>query len=126
MVTIFERKAAKKEEAAPTTHFEPKPVNKAPKEEPKPAKEEVKPVEPKEEKKAPVKPAPKVEEAKKEEKQPEPERKKIPGKFIVKTNEGYYVGPNKYSDMKDDAKIFDDYNLAKDIKKEKGGKVVKL
>ena len=142
LVTIFEKKGDKKEEPAPTTHFEPKPVNKAPKKEPAPAKveepaeEEAKPFEPKkEEKKAPVepapkkaepKPAPKEEAPKKVEKQPVPERKKIPGKFIVKTNEGYYVSKGNYSDFKDDAKIFDDFNLANDIKKEKGGKVVKL
>ena len=81
-------------------------------------------------KKAPVKkpepkPAPKA-EPKKVDKQPAPERAKIPGKFIVKTNEGYYVGKGKYSIMKGDAKIFDDFNLANDIKKEHGGKVVKL
>ena len=54
------------------------------------------------------------------------EREKIPGKFIVKTPEGYFVAPNKYSENKNDAKIFLDFNLANDIKKERGGKVVKL
>ena len=76
-------------------------------------------------KKPEPKPAPKA-EPKKVDKQPAPERAKIPGKFIVKTNEGYYVGKGKYSIMKGDAKIFDDFNLANDIKKEHGGKVVKL
>ncbi len=55
-----------------------------------------------------------------------PRRAKIPGKFIVKTPNGYYVGQNKYSIYKDDAKIFDDFNLAQDIKKAQGGKVIKL
>ena len=76
-------------------------------------------------KKPEPKPAPKA-EPKKVNKQPEPERAKIPGKFIVKTNEGYYISKNKYSVMKSDAKVFDDFNLANDIKKEFGGKVVKL
>ena len=145
VVTIYEKNGSKKEEVAPQK-FEPKPVAKTPKKEkPQPVKEEPKPVEekkpepkaepkpakkpaPKEApvEKAPVKPAPIKEAPKKEEKQPAPERKKIPGKFIVKTNEGYYVSKGKYSVNKDDAKIFDDYNLASDIKKEKGGKVVKL
>ena len=87
-------------------------------------------VEPKKEVK---KPAPKVkkepEASKKKQPAPaikEPPREKIPGRFIVKTMKGYYVGKNKYSINKDDAKIFDDYNLAKDIKKELGGKIVKL
>ena len=53
-------------------------------------------------------------------------REKIPGRFIVKTMEGYYVNENEYSNSKEDAKVFDDFNLAKDIKKEKGGKIVKL
>ena len=155
IVTIYEKSGSKKEEATPKK-FEPKPVVKAPKKEkPQPVKEEPKPVveekkpepkaepkpvkkiEPKKEsikkalvkpapKKAEPKPAPKKEAPKKVEKQPEPERKKIPGKFIVKTNEGYYVSKGKYSILKEDAKVFDDFNLANDIKKEKGGKVVKL
>lgn len=130
IVTIYEKNGAKKEEVIPK-HFEPKPVAKAPKKEkPQPVKEEKKP-EPVEEKKSASKKAepkvePKEEAPKKVEKQPAPERKKIPGKFIVKTNDGYYVSKGKYSINKEDAKIFDDYNLAKDIKKEKGGKVVKL
>ena len=86
------------------------------------------------EKKAPVKqaapkPAP-VEQEKKEEtpvvKQVVRPREKIPGRFIVKTMEGYYVNENEYSNSKEDAKVFDDFNLAKDIKKVKGGKIVKL
>ena len=53
-------------------------------------------------------------------------REKIPGRFIVKTMQGYYVSDKEYSHNKEDAKIFDDFNLAKDIKKERGGKIVKL
>ena len=148
------KKAPKKEKPQPVVLETPK-VEEAPIIE-EPVKEEPKPVEPvKEEpqevlekkpeikkapKKAPAlkvlnkkpapkkeaKPAPKKEAPKKVSKQPEPERAKIPGKFIVKTNDGYYVSKNKYSIMKSDAKVFDDFNLANDIKKEFGGKVVKL
>ena len=53
-------------------------------------------------------------------------RAKIPGRFVVKTYSGYYISKNKYSVYKDDAKIFDDFNEANDIKKEYGGKVVKI
>ena len=66
------------------------------------------------------------------EKEPKPKKKaeehleKIPGKFIVKTNQGYYVKPGTYSVYKHDAKVFDDYNEAHKIKNEHGGKVVKL
>ena len=132
-MTIYQGKEGKKEEA-PREHFEPKPVPKAPKKEkPQPVKEEKpveeKTVEPKpeikKEEKAPKKAEPKV-EPKKQEKQPAQERKKIPGKFIVKTNDGYYVSKGNYSVNKEDAKVFDDFNLANDVKKEKGGKVVKL
>ena len=53
-------------------------------------------------------------------------REKIPGKFIVKTNKGYYIDKNKYSVYKNEARVFDDFNLAKDIKDKQGGKIVKL
>ena len=53
-------------------------------------------------------------------------REKIPGRFIVKLMDGYYVDEKTLSPFKEDAKVFDDFNLAKDIKKEKGGKIVKL
>ena len=73
-------------------------------------------------------------ETKQEEKPSKPEkvakaksRKAIPGHFIVKTrDEGYYVDENTSSKEKEDAFIFDDFNLANDIKKRIGGKVVKL
>ena len=51
---------------------------------------------------------------------------KIPGRFIVKTNMGYYVSENNYSNYKNDAQIFDDFNEANRVKKNFGGKVVKL
>ena len=117
------KKAAPKKKAQPKK----KPAKKAEK---APVKEEKKP-EPKPEPKK--EPAPKKvkKPAKPKEKAPEPqpkvlERKKIPGRFIVKTLRGYYVGTNKYSIAKEDAFVFDDFNLASDIKKEKGGKIVKL
>ncbi|HHT66946.1 MAG TPA: hypothetical protein GX010_01785, partial [Erysipelotrichaceae bacterium] len=53
-------------------------------------------------------------------------REKILGKFIVKTNKGYYVNENSYSVYKDDAKVFDDFNAAQDVKNQHGGKVVKV
>ncbi len=97
-----------------------KPSKKAkPKAKAKPAPKKVEKKEPaKKEKKAPVKkPAPKKEKEKPE---------VIPGKFIVKTLEGYYVNQKRMSDYKDDAKIFNDFNEANAIKKKLGGKVVKL
>lgn len=54
------------------------------------------------------------------------QREVIPGKFIVKTAYGYFVMKDVYSKIKEEAKIFFDFNEANDIKKEKGGKVVKL
>ena len=53
-------------------------------------------------------------------------RAKIPGRFVVKTYAGYYVSKNKYSVYKNEATIFDDFNEANDIKKQYGGKVVKI
>lgn len=80
---------------------------KAPKAKPAPAKKEPKP----------KKPAPKKEKEKPE---------VIPGKFIVKTAEGYYVNQKRTSIMKNDARIFNDFNEANKIKAKMGGKVVKL
>ena len=77
-------------------------------------------------KKAPVKKEPIKKEKPKVEPVKEQPREKIPGKFVVKTNKGYYIGKNKYSVYKDEAKIFDDFNLAKDIKDQEGGKIVKI
>ena len=50
----------------------------------------------------------------------------IPGRFIVKTLSGYYVSKDVFSDNKEDAFIFDDFNEAQKKKKELGGKIVKL
>ena len=123
---VKEKKAPKKKEQ----------VKQAPKQEPKVEQpKEVKKEAPKA-KKAPEKkaaPAPKAKPAPKKEKAPaipvrvvEKPREKIPGRFIVKLMEGYYVNDKKVSPYKEDAKVFDDFNLAKDIKKVRGGKVVKL
>ena len=70
-----------------------------------------------------AKPAPTKKPAPKKE---EPAREKIPGRFIVKTNQGYYINKNKFSIYKHEAKVFDDFNLAHDIKNALGGKIVKL
>ena len=51
---------------------------------------------------------------------------KIPGRFIVKTVEGYYIKSNKFSIYKNEAHVFDDFNAANKIKNQLGGKVVKL
>lgn len=59
-------------------------------------------------------------------KKPKQEVAKIPGKFIVKTAEGYFVNSKKYSVYKHEAKVFDDFNEANRIKATHGGKVVKL
>ena len=53
-------------------------------------------------------------------------RVKIPGAFIVKTPYGYFVNEGVYSQQKNDSYIFDDFNLANDVKAELGGKVIKL
>ena len=110
IVTIYDK------ESKPETHTEEKVVEEQPKVE-----------EPQEEKK------PKASRKKKEqpskvidEEEPEEELEAIPGGFIVKTLEGYYVKDNEFSIYKKDAMVFDDYNLAKDIKARFGGKVVKL
>lgn len=50
----------------------------------------------------------------------------IPGRFIVKANEGYYINDHKFSKNKSDAFIFDDFNKARQIKNIHGGKVIKL
>ena len=108
----------KKEEKKPAKKAEPKVEKK-----PEPVKVEKKiPVKrvssPKQEPKEPVKKvAVKVEEK---------PREKIPGRFIVKLNNGYFVNEKKVSQYKEEAYVFDDFNLAKDIKKEKGGKIIKL
>ena len=113
----------KQEEPQPVIEEKPV-VEKAPKEKANKPKEVKKPAKVVE-KPAPQKAEPKEEPVKRVVKQ-EPIREKIPGKFILKTDQGYYVNKGKFSIYKEDAKIFDDFNLAKDLKKELGGKVVKL
>lgn len=78
--------------------------------------EEAKPEPKVEPKPAPVKPAPKSKNI----------LEVIPGRFIVKTEQGYYVKVNKFSKFKGDAYIFDDFNEANQNKHRYGGKVIKL
>ena len=119
------------EESQPEEKVEETPVEETPEEEPiteekpqeepkkKPAKKKT---HAKKAKKAPKK-EPK-EEPKEEVKEEEPEP--IPGRFIVKTLDGYYVKEGVYSIYKHEAYIFDDFNKASALKKRLGGKVVKL
>ena len=50
----------------------------------------------------------------------------IPGAFVVKTPEGYYVSEGVFAKGKNKAKVFTDFNQANNAKKRFGGKVVKL
>ena len=50
----------------------------------------------------------------------------IPGHFIVRTPHGYYVDEKGFSEDRESAKVFEDFNLANQIKNRFGGKVVKL
>lgn len=72
------------------------------------------------------KPAKKRKKKKKVAKKPKEEPVKIPGRFIVKTNDGYFVNPKRYSVYKHEAYVFDDFNEANKVKARHGGKVVKL
>ena len=83
----------------------------------------------------PVKQQPqKAEEAKVEEKPAPapvakptgPTRMSISGKFLVRTPYGYYAGPDKYVATVKEAKMFDNYYNAHDIKKKLGGNVIKI
>ena len=109
------------EEPAPEPEPESEPEPE-PQPEPKPAPKPKKPAAKK--KPAPKKPKPEP----KPEPEPvkEPERPKIPGMFIVKTPDGYYISEGHYDSNKPLATIFDDFNKANDIKKRLGGKVIKL
>ena len=64
---------------------------------------------------------PVIEEAPQEE-----EKSEIPGEYIVKCENGYYVDDNKFSYFKKDAKVFKDFNLATQKKALFGGRVIKL
>ena len=81
-------------------------------------------------KEKPVKVAPKAKKPRqKKEKLPTPKEdilEVIPGKFIVKAFDGYYISDKKFSVYKKDAKIFYDFNEARQIKAKFGGKVIKL
>ena len=70
----------------------------------------------------PEQPAP---EAEPEVKQPAP-KKKILGRFVVSTKEGYYMSEDKCVARMKDARVFPDYQSAHGIAKLKGGRVVKL
>ena len=121
-----EPKEEKSEEPIAKEKKERKPRKAIAKEKAAPKKEK-KPRKPKEKK--PTEPAPAPEEPK-----PEPKKifkkvepiEKIPGKFIVKTEEGYYISEKKFSKNKADAKIFDNFVIARQIKARHGGKVIKL
>lgn len=124
----------KKEEVPVTEEVKPAP-KKAPEKKAEPAKKPAAKVETKPEPKAePIKEEPKqvIPEVKKEENEPSrPAQPKnileiIPGRFIVKTEQGYYVKANKFSKIKGDAYIFDDFNEANQNKHRYGGKVIKL
>ena len=123
------KKVAKKKPVEPVKDVAPvieeapieeEPVKETPKKEAKPKKKKEAP------KKAPVKKEKsepkKVKKAKPAKEEPSP----ILGTFIVKTLDGYYVNSKKFSNMKGDAHIFHDFNKANEIKRQLGGKVVKL
>ena len=127
--TKAKKKAPAKKKATPKKEEKPKEEPKTVKPVEEPKSEEPKPVK----KAAKKKPAPKKKPEPK--KAPAPKKKAkpakeelapIPGKFIVKTNEGYYINSKKTSIYKNDAHIFDDFNKANEIKNKMGGKVVKL
>ena len=109
------KKAPKKEKKAPIKEAEPKAK------EPEQVKEQETPVPVKQSEPVENKPQPRVMV-----RQIAKPREKIPGRFIVKLMEGYYISDNEVSNNKEDAKVFDDFNLAKDVKREKGGKIIKL
>ena len=50
----------------------------------------------------------------------------IPGRYIVKTPQGYYVDDEKFTKAKTRAYIFRDFNSANHTKKRYGGKVIKI
>ena len=118
---------------------ESEPIEQPLEEEKAPEEEKPAPVKKEKTKKKPQKKAKKpakVEDSpKKEEKEnkPKPKAEKepdilevIPGKFIVKAFDGYYINDKKFSVYKKDATIFDDFNKARQIKAKFGGKVIKL
>ena len=72
------------------------------------------------------KPEPKKEPKKKPERKKKEKPEPIPGAFVVKCREGYFVKEKTFTKEKNEARIFHDFNLAYEHKKKYGGKVVKL
>jgi len=72
------------------------------------------------------KPEPKKESKKKPERKKKEKPEPIPGAFVVKCREGYFVKEKTFTKEKSEARIFHDFNLAHECKKKYGGKVVKL
>ena len=77
-------------------------------------------------KKSVQKPESKAEKEKPADKEPTTVFAKIPGRFIVKSNRGYVVSKTEFSNIKSQARVFDDFNDARRYKAMFGGKVIKL
>ncbi len=81
-------------------------------------------------KKPAKKPAKKVEKPEVKEKpvheEPTTVFAKIPGRFIVKSNKGYVISKTEFTNVKSQARVFDDFNDARRYKTMFGGKVIKL
>ena len=107
--------AKKVKKVEPKEEVKPEPIKEEPQPEPAPVVEEIQPEPVIEKEEQPVKRS-------REKNAPEV----IPGRFIVKTPEGYYINEKKISQSKGDAHIFLDFNKAVIIKKRYGGKVIKL
>ena len=88
--------------------------------------ENVKPTAKKTVKKPAEKPAKKPEPAPVVSNEPRDVFEKIPGKFFVKSNRGYVVSKTEFTQVKSQARIFDDFNEARRYKTLFGGKVIKL
>jgi len=71
------------------------------------------------------KPAKKEEKRKPKEKEKKEKPEPIPGTFLVKCHQGYYVNGHLFSKNKADAKVFHDFNEAVEQKRRFGGKVIK-
>ena len=125
------KEVVKAEPKKETVKVEEKPVpKKVEKKQEKPKKVQEKPVILKKEtKKKPAKKPVKKEASTKEKPLADVHKdilKAIPGKFIVKTPKGYVAGEKKFTNLKSNSKIFDDFNKARRFKELYGGKVIKL
>ncbi len=109
---VVEEEPAKEKKSPEKTGENAKPTAKKSTE--KPAK---KPVE---------KPEPTVEEEEPVREEPTTVFAKIPGRFIVKSNKGYVVSKTEFTNVKSQARVFDDFNDARRYKAMFGGKVIKL